>query len=77
MNFTFPKDVAKFEFMLYDLLTETPFIDRLQKLMGFNFLDEDLSQIIEIIERIQIRKQRELVELCKESTVGRPFRQNV
>ena len=71
MNFTFPKDIAKVEFMLYDLLTESEFIDKLEKLMGFNFLDEDISQLIEIIERIQIRKQRELVELCKASTVGR------
>jgi hypothetical protein len=71
MKFTFPRDIAKCEFMLYDFLTEREFIDELQEMMGFNFLDEDISQLIEIIERIQIRKQRELVELCKTSTVGR------
>ena len=72
MNFTFPKDIAKAEFLLYDLLSGD-FVQKLQELLGYSILDEDISQIIETIERIQIRKQRELRELCKQTMVGRPM----
>jgi len=70
MKFNFPCDTAKFEFLVFELFHTTGLIDKLPELLGFHFDDTDWSDMIEMVEQIQIRKQREYSRLSRTS-VGR------